>query len=153
MVQHSLAQDRQSIVVNLVEFNAARYADTLPPTTTQELQAQFEKYADVIKGAVDPKTNPHGFGYKYPNRLKLQYIAVPRGLVRKSVETSPPPGTDPNEKNIAYAWEKEARKYYLQHPDQFPTTQASTEPSDSFSLGGGGAKTKAKTRPFEQAKQ
>jgi hypothetical protein len=153
MVQHTLAEERQSIVVNLVEFNAVKYAGKVAAPTTQALAAQFEKYGDVIKGAPDPEKNPFGFGYKYPNRLKLQYIAIARGAVRKSVETSPPPGTDPDEKDIAYAWEKEARKYYIQHPDQFPATQPASQPSDSFSLGSGGVKARATTRPFEQARQ
>jgi hypothetical protein len=122
-VRHELARRMQNVTVNAVEIPAAAYAEKLPAPTTQQLQSQFDKYKDV-----DPqvtKDNPFGFGYRYPNRVKLQYITVPREDVRKMVEAS----------KSEYEWEVEAQKYYLQNQSQFPTTQSS-EAEAPFSLAG-----------------
>jgi hypothetical protein len=140
MVKQTLAQMGQTITVNTVDFSAAKYTDKVPEPKAEQLKAQFDKYADVLKGAVSP-TNPHGFGYRYPNRVKLQYIVVPKSDVRKMVEAS----------KDAYAWRVEAQKYYIQNPEKFQAA-ATTEPSnDAFSIGTGGVKKKATTKPFEQA--
>ena len=76
-IRHELALRGQNITVNMVEFNAAAHAEKVAAPTTQQAQAQFEKFAKV-----DPKAqsndNPFGFGYRYPNRVKLQYISIPR---------------------------------------------------------------------------
>ena len=69
-VRHELARRMQNVTVNVIEIPAASYAEKLPAPTTQQLQAQFDKYKDVDPQVV-PKDNPFGFGYRYPNRAKL----------------------------------------------------------------------------------
>ncbi|HMB94802.1 MAG TPA: hypothetical protein VKK61_02055, partial [Tepidisphaeraceae bacterium] len=68
------------------------------------------------------ETNPFGFGYKYPNRVKLQYLSIPHDQLRKAVQSS----------KDDYSWEVEANRYYLKNLDQFPTTQPTQ--TDQFSL-------------------
>lgn len=134
---------QQSMSVNLVEFNASDFADQVPPPTTQQLQKQFATYADVVPGDAgaspespgSPTTNPFGFGYRFPDRVKLQYIAIPRSEVRKSI----------NQSRGDYEWEVAARKYYQQHQDEFPTTR----PAGDFDPA---ASTQPTTRPFEEVK-
>src|SRR5439155_24486513 len=87
---------------------------------------------------VTSAANPFGFGYKYPDRVKLQYIAIPRSDVRKAVESSKTP----------YEWGVEARKYYMQNTYQFPSTQQA--PKDDLSLGSGGVRRTPTTRPFAE---
>ena len=65
-------------------------------------------------------------------RVTASGVNRPDVLQRKGMY-NPPPGASPAEKNIPYAWEKEARKYYIQHPEQFPTTQPATPANDAFS--------------------
>ena len=147
-VRHEMARRMQNVTVNLVEIPAAAYAEKAAAPTTQQLHAQFDKYKDT-----DPqvtKDNPFGFGYRYPNRVKLQYITVPREDVRKMVEAS----------KSEYEWEVEAQKYYLQNQSQFPTTQGS-EAEAPFSLAGPTTAStrssttqaaRATTRPFAEVK-
>ena len=140
MVQHQLAQVQQSITLDLVDFTTAKYLDQAktPPPTAEEIKAHFEKYADTVAGDTSD-ANPFGFGYKYPDRVKIQYIVVPKSDVRKAVEASRTP----------YEWEVEARKYYRQNQSQYkadPTTQ----PKQSFDLT---ATTQPTTKPFEQVQQ
>lgn len=124
-LKHELARRTQNITVNVVEVPAAAYAGQLPAPTTQQVQAQFDKFKDVNPQS-DPRTNPFGFGYRYPNRVKLQYISVSRDDVRKMVEAS----------RSGYEWEVEAQKYYLQNQSQFPTTQKSAVEETPFILAG-----------------
>jgi hypothetical protein len=146
MKRDYLAGLYQGISVNLVEFDASKFKDKVPAPTTQQLAEQFDKYKEIVKGNTDPKTNPFGFGYKYPNRVKLQYIQIPRGEVRRVVEEAPKLRGEPQR------WDVEAYKYYSTHQGQFATTQpASTQPANqAFSLET--QKKSPTTRPFDEVK-
>ncbi len=136
-----LATYMQGISVNLVEFDAAKFKAKVTPPTTQQLTEQFNKYKDAIKGNPDAKTNPFGFGYKYPNRVKLQYIQIPRLEVRRVIEAS----KDPRR------WDVDSYKYYSQHQGEFATTQPTSQPANqAFSLDT--VKKSPTTRPFDEVK-
>ena len=141
MVRHQLAQAQQSITVELVDFTTAKYIDQAKatPPTPEQLKAQFDKYGDTVPGNPS-EANPFGFGYRYPDRVKLQYIVVPKSDVRKVVEASKTP----------YEWEVDARKYYRQNSSQFKA-DATTQPKASFDLSA--PSTQATTKPYEQVAQ
>lgn len=144
MVRHQLAQVQQSITLDLVDFTTANYMDQAKaqPITAEQLKAHFEKYADTVAGDVS-ESNPFGFGYKYPDRVKLQYIAVTKAEVRKVVQASRTP----------YEWEVEARKYYRQNQDEFKTdaTTQATQPAQPSDLTA--ASTRPTTKPYEDVQQ
>ncbi|WP_428939233.1 hypothetical protein [Fontivita pretiosa] len=148
LVEHELAASMQQIKLNIVDFSAADFEASVPEPTEQQLQEQFQRYADVLPGATPTEANPFGFGYKLPNRVKLQYIAIPRQQVRQAVRAT----------KSDYDWEVEAYKYYLRYPERFPATQPqspTTTSTDAFTLGGGSAPTTAAaptTQPFEQVR-
>ena len=138
--QHELATQGQGLSVNLVEFDANKFAAKVQPPTTQQIQEQYTKYRDNVRGNTST-TNPAGFGYRYPDRLKLQYIAVPRMEVRRAVESSREPRR----------WDVDAYKYYQQNQIQFPTTQQSAPATQqAFSLDT--PRKQATTRPFDEVK-
>lgn len=56
---------------------------TIEPTE-KEIADQMAKYADVLPGSGDM-----GFGYKFPDRLKMEWIKVSTASIRKAVEASP----------------------------------------------------------------
>jgi hypothetical protein len=143
LIDLHLAGARQSITLTATEFTTAQYTGKVPPISAEQLKAQFEQYAKVIRGNVDA-SNPFGFGYKYPDRVKLQYIGLSRTAVRKFVQENSAPGKpkDP------YEWEVEAQKYYRQHQTQYLTTRpapttASTRPEPSVPT----------TKPFADVRQ
>ena len=145
LLDNRRAKFLQEIKLNLTEFAARDYTDKVAPPTPEQIQAQFNKYADILSSEADPKTNPFAFGYKYPDRLKVAYIAISPDEVRKAVKASK---TD-------YDWEVDAQKYYKRNPSLFATTQpASTEPTsmpsnNAFSLT---STPKATTKPFSEVK-
>jgi hypothetical protein len=141
--QYELATQAQQISVDLVEFKQADFANRVPAPTPQQLDEQFNKYADNAAGSTTA-SNPFGFGYRYPNRVKLQYLAVPREDVKKVVKAQKDD------------WEPEAWRFYLEHPGQFqstpstqPTTTASTQASSKPTTAAV-ASTQPTTRPFAE---
>ena len=137
--QHELARQAQAISVNLVEYDAAKYSAKIQPPTTQQIQEQFTKFRDNLRGNANPTTNPFGFGYKYPDRMKLQYVAVPRMEVRRAVEASQEPRR----------WDIDAYKHYTQNQHLYPTTQqAAPATQKAFSLES--TRPASTTRPFPE---
>jgi hypothetical protein len=51
------------------------FAETQPEPTQQEISEHFDRYKKFFAGTVSDQ-NPYGFGYKLPDRVPLQYIAV-----------------------------------------------------------------------------
>lgn len=129
--QFQLALQGQAVRLNAAEFSIDdfRKATTTAPTT-QEVDTQFEKFASAEVDNPVPLTNPFGFGYRFPNRVKLQYISVSPAAVKKVVEAGKTP----------YQWEVEARRFYNKNASNFPATQ----PAD--------ATTAPANKPFEEVK-
>jgi hypothetical protein len=120
---HRLASQRQEMSVSLVEFSAKDFQDKLPAPTDEQVKAQFDKYKNVEPDPTPSGTgsNPLGFGYKFPNRVKYDAVLMRKEDVRKGV-----PPVDP----------RDVAEYYLRNKGQFTsTTQPSTQ--ESFSLSNG----------------
>lgn len=141
MLMHELAGQFQQLKANVIDFAARDYEDRVPAPTIQQLQEHFDRYANFEAGSRTGPDNPFGFGYKYPNRIKFQYICIPRSQVRKTVLAS----------KDDYTWEVEAQRYYLTHQHEFPATQPATT-QEALSLGSV-QQSGPTTRPFEQVRQ
>jgi hypothetical protein len=128
-----LAKALQRIQLNVVELAASRYASKVATPTTQAVQEQFEKYGNVDPGKPDAG-NPFGFGYRLQDRVKLQYLQIDRQAAEKIVDATKTP----------YDWDVEARLYYLQHKDEFATTQPTNVPTTEPTATG--------VRPYEQVR-
>jgi hypothetical protein len=116
---HRLASQRQEMSVSLVEFGAKDFQDKVPAPTDEQVKAQFDKYKNVEPDPTPSGTgsNPLGFGYKYPNRVKYDAVVIRKDDVRKGV-----PPIDP----------RDVAEYYLRNKGQFTTsTQPSTQDSIS----------------------
>jgi hypothetical protein len=60
---------------DFVKFDTALFAKGAAEPQEAALEAQFDKYKDDFVGDVSQE-NPYGFGYKVPDRVKLEYLAV-----------------------------------------------------------------------------
>lgn len=85
--------------VEAVPVDAEHFIDMVGEPTEEQLQELFERYRDQAPG----QSEPYGFGYLLPDRVKLAYLAVPLKRVAGTVEVD----------------EVEAHRYYLEHPEQF----------------------------------
>src|SRR5688572_13021193 len=127
MVDHHLASLAQRITLRVVEFNADQFAAAMPAPPDSVLREQFQRWREVPAG-VATSDNPFGFGYRLPNRVKLQYVTIPRDLIEQAVRGQ----------QDEFKWEVLARRYYNEHHDEFvrmppeespPTTQSTTAPA------------------------
>lgn len=84
--------------------------------TDEQIKAQFDKYKDAAPG-----TGEKGFGYRIPDRLKLEWMRIPMAAVRESLAADPRLGS------------LELRKAYLKDPAAFlaPTVAGAYPEFDS----------------------
>jgi hypothetical protein len=139
-VERELALSEQEVRLNLVEFSAADYEKATTAPTAQEVQDQFRRYANVLPGqpATAPSAGTLEFGYKYPNRVKLQYLTIGKDQVRQAIKKG----------KSDYDWEVAAQRYYQTHLGEFPSTQPASQP-----LLGLAAIPAPTTRPFAEVRE
>lgn len=136
----------QTLSLKLVPYASKDHLATVSDPSPEALQQHFEQHADTLPDQ-PTKDNPFGFGYRWPDRVKVQFIAVTRDELRRAVLENPQIGQTPEDRS--YYWEKEAYKYFLNNRDKFanvPATQPATQPGEQpISLAGGGASSSAPT--------
>jgi len=112
--QYDLAMLGQTMKVNYITYDANEFKPSIPPPTPEQLKQQFDKYANEL--ADQPSaSNPFGFGYKYPNRVMVEFLTIRRPDLRDAVKKS---------KDDA-AWEVDARKQYYRNAADYPTSRPS----------------------------
>jgi len=116
--------ENETIDVEFVKFDSAFFCDPCDgsrlagaherqATSDEELFEHFNKYKKFFAGDVSEE-NPYGFGYKLPDRLQLEYIAVKLDDI--SPQVSPPTS-------------QETEEYYQKHIQQF-TESVPQDPND-----------------------
>lgn len=167
--QHEASKD-QSLRLSLIDFRAGDFEKNVPTPTLKQLQEQFDLFKNVAPNARSA-SNPLGFGYQIPARVKLQYITIPRDQVMAAVIHHVHPAGSAEvggaSGDAAYDWEVQAAIYYDGHKDEFkapatkpavplgpavPTTgpattqtaEAATKPAETQPM---------VTKPFAQVKQ
>jgi len=142
MRRHAKAESSQRIDVNLVELNALEYLAKVPAPTTQQVEKQFADFGSDAPGEIDSQRNPFGFGYRVPDRVKLQFVMVARQSAREAAVKS----------RDTYSWTVEARKDYLKNPARFMTTAPASTQSSSFDLSSPAPASQPTMQPFEQVR-
>ncbi len=116
--QFYMATLGQSITLRYVSYSADEFKSAVPAPTAEQLKEQFDKYKNSLADQADQETNPFGFGYEYPNRVKMEFLSIIRADLHKAVLKSKDDAT----------WEIDARKEYLRNDFAYPTSRPS-EPS------------------------
>lgn len=70
-VRHWVRETEDKIKARIATLDAQLFFKDTIPVTAEELAQQFEKNKDYL--AAD---SPTGYGYKYPQRVKLQYVVA-----------------------------------------------------------------------------
>lgn len=161
--QHDAAQ-AQSVRLSLIDFRADDFQKSVAAPTTQQAQQQFDRFKNVPPHATSA-TNPLGFGYQIPARVKLQYVQIPHSEVLQAViHTSHPSAIADSgaaSGDPAYDWTVQAASYYEAHPDEFknpPSTQPATRAAQIQTVTTQPttvetASTEPTTKPFEEVRQ
>jgi len=102
-IKHTLNNQVGSLSFEAVQLTADSFTKNIPTPADTELTEHFEKYKTLSPDAVT-EDNPFSFGYKLPDRLKLEYIVLKLSDVRDIV-------TKPTA--------EEAEYYYAKNREQF----------------------------------
>ncbi len=112
-VMHLASRQSETMDVEFVEFDSEVFARDLADPPEDKLIEQFNKYKRYLPASVSEE-NPHGFGYRLPARVGLEYIAVKLDDVASIVE---PPTHE------------ETGEFYRKNKDLF-TRQVPSDPND-----------------------
>lgn len=120
-VRHFVHDTQDKIKVQFVALDAQKFVDEKDAVSPEELQAHFEKHKDE-----DPSKSEDGFGYKYPRRVKLQYVVAEIPKIAPGIEIS----LDA----VKSAWKSNKSKYkktiYVDPPTSAPATSGPTSQPD-----------------------
>ncbi|MGF1632397.1 MAG: hypothetical protein ACFCVE_00985, partial [Phycisphaerae bacterium] len=121
MVNRQLARDPRVQTLNLTYTlrDADDYLAEIPEPSDAQLQTLFDAFRDLAPGSYDQETNPMGFGYRLPERVKFDALLVRPGDVRGVVEAS----------MTREAWLDAAAEYFLENVRDFDVEQPTTPPS------------------------
>jgi len=109
-VQRALATDQQQVWLNVAEFPTDNFHPTTAPTT-QEVDDQYKHFVSYQPGQYNSQAgDPFGFGYTHPDRVKYQYIEIPKAQIIEAVKAQQPP----------IQWAADEITYRHAHPDEFP---------------------------------
>ncbi|HEV8378897.1 MAG TPA: hypothetical protein VGP99_08605 [Tepidisphaeraceae bacterium] len=125
-----LAARQQEISLQLVEFRAEQFMRDIPEPTRPQLEEFFNKYRND-----NPDTSESGFGYRYPNRVRIQYMRIPREKLKTTVTL------------------EDMYSYFRNDPGKFeadPATQPATLPTTRTALGPEFPTTRPTTAPTTQ---
>lgn len=82
-VKHFVSETEDKIRVKFISVPAERYLDNDAPISDAEVQAMFDAHKDEKASESDS-----GFGYKYDDRVKLQYISTSLSKISPQVTIS-----------------------------------------------------------------
>ncbi|MHC4143923.1 MAG: hypothetical protein ACYSUD_03995 [Planctomycetota bacterium] len=113
-LMHTAGIEEEGTNVEYLRFDSAVFAETQDQPDEKRLIEHFEKYKEFFANEVSDE-NPYGFGYRLPDRVRLEYIAVKLDDVRTIV-------TEPTQ--------DEVENYYNRNKEQSFTEQVPSDPND-----------------------
>ena len=120
LVEHFLQDQGAQVSGRVVLIRAESFLVDTPEPSEADVQALYQRYKDALPGHGEP----YGFGYRVPDRVKIEYLSIPMDQARQEVKVS----------------EADALAHYRKYPERFGG-KAATAQSDAV-----GAK------PYEQVR-
>ncbi len=108
-LRHFARDVNSTVQVEAVVVDAETVVDQVEEPAEAALRDQFNRYRAAAPG----ETEPYGFGYRLPARVMFEYMMVPRDRVAAEIERA--------------EIEVDARRYYMDHPEQFMAEPDSAE--------------------------
>jgi len=101
-LRHLYRDLNEQIDLRLVPVDAERFVDDMETPSSVEIVEQFNTYRDRIAGQYTAD-DPFGFGYRYPDRVRLEYLFVDQRVVERAIRPS----------------DQQVMDYYIAHRDEF----------------------------------
>ncbi len=113
-VRHLASRQSEAMTAELVQFKASYFEDKAATPSAAEMAAQFSKHRDAFAGEASEE-NPYGFGYKLPDRIQVEYIALDFNDVPALID---------------HPTAEETETYYQQNRDRIYTQKVPSDPND-----------------------
>ena len=113
-LMQTLAYEKESIDTEFVEFKSSVFAENQNDPNEERIIEHFENYKKYFPGEISEE-NPYSFGYKIPDMVQLEYIALKMDDVESIVE---PPSQD------------ELEQFYESNKKQLFTQNTLEDPND-----------------------
>jgi hypothetical protein len=117
-IRHNVSWENEGMDIEFVRIDSAVFAENQLEPNQQEIAEHFDKYKKYFTSQVNEQ-NPYGFGYKLPDRVRLEYITVKLDDISTTV-------TRPTH--------EEAEEYYHKYREQLFTEQVPFDPNDPNSM-------------------
>lgn len=99
LVEHFLQDQGAQVTGRAVLVSADEYVGKTPKPTQSDVEALFESYKDDLAG----RGEPYGFGYRMPDRVKLEYLVISMDDAIQHVKVT----------------EADALAFYRENPDNY----------------------------------
>jgi len=84
LVEHFLQDQGSQVSGRLVMVRAEKYLDEAPRPTKGQVDTLFQAHKDDLPG----EGEPYGFGYRIPDRVKLEYLTISMDQARQHVKVT-----------------------------------------------------------------
>ncbi len=105
LVEHFLQDQGARVSGRVVLVRADLYQADTPQPGDGEVQALYEQFKDALPG----QGEPYGFGYRVPDRVKIEYLSISMDQARQHVKVT----------------EADALAFYRKNPDRYADTSPS----------------------------
>lgn len=110
LLERVVTEAESQVTIDGLLVRSDRYLDEVPEPSEADMRALYDAYRDQPEGAAS--TSPHGFGYRIPDRVKIEYLVFDAAKVRQSVTID----------------DLDAVAYYDANPQEFQTPGEGDDP-------------------------
>lgn len=107
LIAHFIQEQGATVSGEAVLVGASRYLDRIDEPTGADIQQVFDDYKSQLPGS-----EPYGFGYRTPDRVKIEYLVIPIEQAEAQVQVD----------------EAEAYEFYEKNKAALPPEPVSGEP-------------------------
>ncbi len=129
-LKHDFRDLREKLDLAMVTIPAENFIKDAPEPSPEQVQQQFEQYKDLPANSPENKSK-FGFGYRVPDRLDIQYLAINTQAISQSVV--------PTEDQMLALWHLNGDRMIIKAPSSepasAPTSRASaSEPAEETTI-------------------
>ncbi len=139
-VDHYIRDTRERVTVRLAALTAEDFVDPKAKPTVEEMARHFHEYHETLPGQ-----GKHGFGYKWPDRVRVEYLIADVSKIEESLKI-------PRDESRQY-WSDNRKKYTKEVPVSQPAaTKPSTQAADTQPTTSTKPATKTLVKSFSEAR-
>ena len=102
LIEHFIQDQGARVKGKAVLIDAESLMEQTPKPGEEDVQTLFDEYKDALPG----QGEPYGFGYRVPNRVKIEYLVIASDEAKQHVKIN----------------EADALGYYRTHPELYSAT-------------------------------